>query len=787
MAPRSLTIDPAHAAFDIFSQPITQDIWRDKYSLKNEKHPFDSMDRVVKGVYRDDHNKDAQQEALEAMKLGLWNPGGRIHAGAGTDKRVTLINCYVMRTMHDSMDGIADTLKDTMLTMQQGGGIGVDFSTLRPEGAILRRTGEGAQASGPLPFADMWDAMCNTIMSAGARRGAMMATLACWHPDIIKFINAKTTKGRLTKFNISVLITDEFMIAVRDDASWKLRFTEPRADNKHVQTYQGASGETWYVYQELPARELWDLIIKTTYVYSEPGIIFIDRVNKTNNLQYCETISCTNPCGEQPLPPYGACDLGSINLARLVLNPFTHSAAIDWHTLKVVVQIGVRFLDNVLDVTQYPLSEQRVESMHKRRLGLGITGLGDALIEHRLRYGSREAIELTKVIMRFIALNAYKASALLAKERGAFLSYIEAAVCEAPFLTQMDESAIELIRAHGLRNGVLLTIAPTGTTSIYYGNVSSGLEPVFTPSMKRKVLQADGSYQEYTVLDYAAGLWFSLHPEQILPDYYVTTKDLKVEDHVRMQAACQMHVDASISKTINCPEDMTFKEFKSVYDLAYKLGCKSTTTYRPSDVRGSILEDATKELKTVSSEGGKQLVLKDAQPVLAPRPTILSGSTYKLKWPSLDAALYLTINDNEGKPYEVFISSKAAHLAEWTMALTRMISAVLRKGGDTDFIGEELSQIRSSHDAAWIEGKYYGSLVAYIGAVIDAHVRKDPSLLIGPGRKIVLKDEGNVDWDRPLKLHPLDPHQVCPKCGSPTLRHLEGCSTCDSCGYSSCT
>ncbi len=751
------TLDPAHASMDLFEQHITNHIWREKYRSSNEDHPHDSMERVVKGVYLYDLEGDHARKALDAMVTGLWVPGGRIHAGAGTDKAVTLINCYVDRTIEDSMVGIADALKDAMLTQQQGGGIGMDFSTLRPSGANLTRT--GAVASGPLPFMDMWDAMCATIMSAGSRRGAMMGTMADDHPDLIKFITAKQTPGKLTNFNVSVLVSDAFMDAVTQDEEWYLGFNAPRHDGNHVAVVDKDEGP-WYVYESWKARELWDMIIKNTYEYSEPGVIFIDRINDQNNLNYLEEIHCTNPCGEQPLPPNGACNLGAVNLSRMVQDPFGSSSHFDFDTLQKVVQIGVRFLDNVIDVTQYPLEAQKAEEVSKRRIGLGITGLANAIAMMRLRYGSEDSLQFTDTIMQSIKVAAYSASTILAKERGSFPSY-DAALwgIGSPVVESLPTHVQKHIVDHGIRNGVLLTIAPTGTTSMYMGNCSSGLEPVFLFTADRKVRQPDGSYETYTTEDYGYRLHKQVEPKTPPEgfNYMITHEDLCVDDHVRMQAVCQKHIDASVSKTINCPETISYEDFKLVYWDAYNRGCKGCTTYRPSDTRGSVLSKPEDHVLTKA---------------LIARPEALKGETYKAKWPNAEAAYYITINEFDGKPYEIFINSTSSKYSDWTTALSLMISSIMRKGEDVGFIPEELKKVKSHHDTAWIDGKMYGSLVALIGDIIGKH--------LDCGDSSMIEELPPEQVKNPLK------GDICPQCDSPTLIAQEGCSTCMSCGYSNC-
>ncbi|HLQ18723.1 MAG TPA: adenosylcobalamin-dependent ribonucleoside-diphosphate reductase, partial [Tabrizicola sp.] len=511
-------------------------------------------------------------------------------------------------------------LKEAALTMQQGGGIGYDFSTIRPRGAEVK--GVAADASGPLSFMDVWDAMCRTIMSAGSRRGAMMATMRCDHPDIEAFIEAKRDPARLRMFNLSVLVTDAFMAAVKADGPWELVF----------------GGR---VYKTIQAQDLWNKIMRSTFDYAEPGVIFIDRINAMNNLGYVETIAATNPCGEQPLPPYGACLLGSINLPTLVKDAFDAHASMDMKALDHLVRVAVRAMDNVVDASRFPLPEQQAEAKAKRRIGLGVTGLADALLMVGLRYGSEEAAKVTELWMHAIARAAYLASVDLAKEKGAFPLFDAQGYLASGNMAQMDKDVREAIAQHGIRNALLTSVAPTGTISLYAGNVSSGIEPVFAYAYTRKVLQKDGSRTEEEVVDYAVRLWREKHGDAPLPDHFVNAQTLPPLDHVRMQAAAQKWVDSSISKTINCPEDISFDAFKEVYMAAWDQGCKGCTTYRPNDVTGSVLTVSEKQTAPVSSQpvtGGEVVYLSDP----LDRPAALEGQTYKVKWPGSEHALYIT-------------------------------------------------------------------------------------------------------------------------------------------------
>ncbi|MEP0156843.1 adenosylcobalamin-dependent ribonucleoside-diphosphate reductase [Pseudophaeobacter sp.] len=761
-----------------FAAPIAAQIWDMKYRFKEaDGTPIDvtvedSWRRIARDLARAEDKPAVWEEKFyEALEDFKYLPAGRITAGAGTARQVTLFNCFVMGTVPDSMAGIFDMLKEAALTMQQGGGIGYDFSTIRPRGADVK--GVAADASGPLSFMDVWDAMCRTIMSAGSRRGAMMATMRCDHPDVEAFITAKSDAARLRMFNMSVLITDDFMEAVKADGPWELKF-----DGK--------------IYHTVQARDLWNKIMQATYEYAEPGVIFIDRINKANNLSYIENICATNPCGEQPLPPYGACLLGSINMARLVSNPFEASAELNQSAMQELVATAVRMMDNVVDVSKFPLEAQAAEAQAKRRIGLGVTGLADALLMLGLEYGSDEAARQTDRWLHAIARAAYLASVDLAKEKGAFPLFDAEAYLASGNMMNMDEDVREAIREHGIRNALLTSIAPTGTISLYAGNVSSGIEPVFAYAYSRKVLQKDGSRTEEEVVDYAVQMYREkFGTDAALPDYFVNAQTLPPAAHVKMQAAAQKWIDSSISKTINCPEDISFDDFKDVYMQAWDQGCKGCTTYRPNDVTGSVLsvsesadtapgETADAPHASAQGETGAEVVYM-SEPL--DRPQSLEGHTYKLKWPDSEHAIYLTINDiiisDHRRPFEVFINSKNMEHYAWTLALTRMISAVFRRGGDVSFVVEELKAVFDPRGGAWVQGKYIPSILAAIGGVIETHMVKT-GFLEGEGMGLKSDPQAEVvNLNAPRG-------KACPSCGQFDMQMIEGCMTCRSCGHSKC-
>ena len=778
---------------------ISQQIWNMKYRLKGpdgaplDKTIEDTWRRVARSLAAQERDPAKwEAEFYAAMADFRFLPAGRIVAGAGTARHVTLFNCFVMGAIPDDMAGIFEHLKEAALTMQQGGGIGYDFSTLRPRGAPVK--GVGADASGPLSFMDVWDAMCRTIMSAGFRRGAMMATLRCDHPDIEAFIEAKREPGRLRMFNLSVLVSDPFMEAVREDRPWQLVFDGT-------------------VYKTVRARDLWDRIMRATYTFAEPGVIFIDRVNGRNPLYYCENINATNPCGEQPLPPYGACLLGSVNLAKLVKNPFEAGAAVDLDELDRIARVAVRMMDNVTDLSKFPLPVQREEALRKRRIGLGVTGLADALIMCGERYGSARSLRLVETWMKGLQRSAYMASAALAVEKGAFPLFDRDKYLAGEAVLELDDEIKSTIGRDGLRNALLTSIAPTGTISIFADNVSSGIEPVFAFTHHRSVLMPDGSRREEEVADYAFRLFRRLKgPNAPLPDYFVDAQQLSPKDHVAMQAAVQKYVDSSISKTINCPEDLSFAAFKDVYLLAYDLGCKGCTTYRPNPVTGAVLSLKPAEEAAAKAGDEPELPLPQVETTKPTdpfesggvvymtrpldRPEALPGRTYKIRWPESDHAIYITLNDiiqdGRRRPFEVFINSKNMEHYAWTVGLTRMISAVFRRGGDVSFVVEELKAVFDPRGGQWMDRKYVPSLLAAIGDVIERHMI-DIGFIPNPKETREGQRELKVVGGRDLAPGEGGPSDAtrsgmrgCPKCGQRALIRQENCDVCTNCDYNKC-
>ena len=588
---------------DYFITPIARLIWDSKYRYRDgvRVHDADITDtwrRVAQALAsvetRDRaHWETAFYRLLEGFR---FLPGGRILAGAGTGRRVTLFNCFVMGTVEDSMDGIFTALKEGALTMQQGGGVGYDFSTLRPSGS--RAWSVGGIASGPVSFMRIWDSVCATLLSTGARRGAMMATLRCDHPDILAFIDAKREPRELRHFNLSVLVTDAFMEAVRRDGDWPLVFPLAQLEDGRAAAGAALIERDWpgqpaavpcRVVAVLRARELWERLMRASYDCAEPGVLFIDRINHTNNLWYRERISATNPCGEIPLPPYGACDLGSLNLTAFVQQPFAPQARLDVRRLEQAIGVAVRMLDNVADVSQFPLEAQRCQALATRRIGLGITGLGDALIMLGIRYGTAQSFAVAAELMQTLCHAAYRSSVQLAREKGGFPALEVDSYLQGPFVQALPDDIRADIATAGLRNSHLLAIAPTGTISLLANNVSSGLEPVFEARYQRRIRQLDGALLEHEVVDYACQQWQSRHGSDSLPPAFVDARALSPDIHLRMQAAIQPHVDNAISKTINIPEHLEFAAYRSVFEQAHALGLKGCTTFRPNPVTGSVL------------------------------------------------------------------------------------------------------------------------------------------------------------------------------------------------------
>jgi ribonucleoside-diphosphate reductase alpha chain len=670
---------PRHpeAAAALPEQSISREVLVEKYAKGGETTAAEVRQRVARAlaaVEPEARRAAWQARFVEAQERGFI-PAGRINSAAGTSLTATLINCFVqpvgdsITETVDGRPGIYTALAEAAETMRRGGGVGYDFSSIRPEGALVR--GTQSRASGPVSYMRVFDQSCETVESAGSRRGAQMGVLRCDHPDVERFIHAKDA-GKLTNFNISVGVTDAFMRAVDEDGEFELTHkAEPAQDVREAGAYLRADGQ--WVYRKVRARELWEQVMRSTYDHAEPGVLFLDRVNRDNNLHYCETLEASNPCAEEFLPAYGCCCLGSIDLTRFVHDPFTGKARFDFDAFAPVVAVAIRMLDNVLAVTPWPLKQQDDESKAKRRVGLGYTGLGDALAMLRLRYDTPEARAMAARISEFMRDRAYLASIDLAKERGAFPMFNkDLYLSGGNFASRLPNEVKEAIRKHGIRNSHLLAIAPTGTISLAFAdNASNGIEPPFSWTYTRKKRMADGTHKEFRVEDHAWRLYRHLFGEEApLPDYFVSALEISADAHQAMVAAVAPFIDTSISKTVNVPEDYPYADFEGLYMAAWKSGLKGLATYRPNAVLGAVLtpDAPRKSPATLGAEGTNRRLAIEAlpQPVLTSlrwpgRPEMPQGNlawTYMIDSPYGRFALFVGQVEEAGQafPFEIWVN-----------------------------------------------------------------------------------------------------------------------------------
>ena len=795
------------------TQPISLDVLKEKYLKAGETSAEDLFRRVAKALASVE--KPEEREKYEALFLANMHAGaigaGRIMSAAGTDIQATLINCFV-QPVGDCIQGVDDegfpgiyeALREAAETMRRGGGVGYDFSRIRPRGAEVK--GTHSMASGPCSYINVFDQSCSTVESAGARRGAQMGVLRIDHPDVHDFITAKRTPGRWNNFNVSVGVSDAFIQAVVDDQPWDLvHKARPGATVMEQGAYQRADG--LWVYQSLPARELWDTIMKSTYDFAEPGILFLDHINQDNNLRYCEQIAATNPCGEQPLPSYGCCDLGPIILTRFVRNPFGFDgvASFDFESFAKSVALQVRALDNVLDVTFWPLTQQDAEAKAKRRIGVGFTGMGNTLAMLCLRYDSAEGRAMAARIAEYMRDSAYGASVELAREKGAFPQFnADGYLADGTFASRLPAALKKQIRQHGIRNSHLLSIAPTGTVSLAFAdNASNGIEPPFSWMYKRKKREADGSMAEYAVEDHSWRLYRELGGDvSNLPEYFVSALEMSAQDHIAMMEAVQPFVDTAISKTVNIPADYPYDDFKGLYLQAWRARLKGLATYRPNNILGSVLE------VHAAPEADKQAPAAPEAPPVDPMRTViesrpkgaLSAVAEKVDYWTQEGQkrLYLIVSflpvpNAEGtgmvdRAIEFFMPvGQSGESQQWVTSSMRLLSLAARGG----FLERALSDMRK---VAWDRGpvrlgthqkddgtqvpKWHDSEVAAIAYAIQnilaRRARQQAPALV----------QDTAHGDAPLAAAPpVMAGKKCPECGAHAMIRKDGCDYCTQCGH----
>jgi len=790
-------------------QPISHDVLKEKYLKPGETGYGDVFKRVARALASVEKEADrARYEALFLENLYAGAIGaGRIMSAAGTDIQATLINCFV-QPVGDCIQGVDDggypgiyeALREAAETMRRGGGVGYDFSRIRPKGADVK--GTHSQASGPCSYINVFDQSCSTVESAGARRGAQMGVLRIDHPDVLEFITAKRTPGRWNNFNVSVGMPDAFMRALDENQPWELvHRAKPGADLMASGAYQRADG--LWVYQTLQARALWDTVMKSTYDFAEPGILFLDHINQDNNLSYCEDIAATNPCGEQPLPPYGCCDLGPIILTRFVRHAFGFDgiADFDFDAFAKSVATQVRALDNVLDVTFWPLEQQRAESAAKRRIGVGFTGMGNALTMLCLRYDSAEGREMAKKIATCMRDAAYRASVELAQEKGKFPKFdADGYLAPGTFASRLPADIQKSIRKHGIRNSHLLSIAPTGTVSLAFAdNASNGIEPAFSWMYRRKKRESDGTTSEYAVEDHSWRLYRELGGDvNKLPEYFVSALEMAASDHIAMMEAVQPLVDTAISKTVNVPADYPYDDFKGLYQQAWRARLKGLATYRPNAILGSVLDTGavTKPAAPV------EVIVDPMRTVIDKRPKGgLSAVAEKVEYWTQEGhkTLYLVVSflpvakaDGSGtlqRAIEFFMPlGQSGESQQWITSSMRLMSLAARGG----FLERALGDMRK---VAWDRGpvrlgtyqKADGSLVplwhdsevaaiAYALQQIIAHRNESPAV----------HAEAAAAAEKALSIPASPPAMVgkkCGECGAYAVIRKDGCDYCTQCGH----
>ena len=800
------------------TQPISQDVLAEKYLKPGETGLEDLYRRVARAlasVEKAEQRAEWEQKFLANLHAGAIG-AGRIMSAAGTDIQATLINCFVQPVGDaiqgvdaDGYPGIYEALREAAETMRRGGGVGYDFSRIRPKGAEVK--GTHSMASGPCSYINVFDQSCSTVESAGARRGAQMGVLRIDHPDVMEFITAKRTPGRWNNFNVSVGVSDAFMEAVARDQPWELvHKARPGKKLMDKGAYQRADGQ--WVYQTLDASELWDTIMKSAYDFAEPGILFLDKIGTDNNLHYCETISATNPCGEQPLPPYGCCDLGPIILTRFVKNPFGFGGtpAFDFESFEQAVALQVRALDNVLDVTFWPLEQQREESAAKRRIGVGFTGMGNTLAMLCVRYDREEGRRVAGQIAERMRNAAYLASVELGKEKGVFPKFdANGYLTPGTFASRLPEPIKAAIRQHGLRNSHLLSIAPTGTVSLAFAdNASNGIEPPFSWMYRRKKRESDGSTSEYAVEDHAWRLYRELGGNvDALPDYFVNALAMSAGEHIAMMEAVQPFVDTAISKTVNVAADYPFEDFKSLYQKAWRANLKGMATYRPNSILGSVLDTGTPEVKAEAASSAAALAapVDPMRTVIESRPKgALSAVADKIEYWTQEGhkTLYIVVSflpvpaaDGVGtveRAIEFFMPvGQNGESQQWITSTMRMLSLAARGG----FLGRALSDMRK---VAWDRGPVrLGTYQKADGMHVPMWHDSEVAAIAFALQNIIARRNQSSDTAAVSTPHlPAAPElpgmtaptavmagKKCPECGAHAMIRKDGCDYCTSCGH----
>lgn len=802
----------SHAAT---AQPISLDVLWEKYLKPGETTVDELYQRVARSLASVE--APALREKYEALFLANLKAGaigaGRIMSAAGTDIQATLINCFVQPVGdciqgvdEEGFPGIYEALREAAETMRRGGGVGYDFSRIRPKGAHVK--GTASMASGPCSYMNVFDQSCSTVESAGARRGAQMGVLRIDHPDVQEFITAKRTPGRWNNFNVSVGVSDEFIQAVQNNAPWDLvHKARPGAALLAQGAHQRADG--LWVYATVPARELWDTIMKSAYDFAEPGILFLGRINEDNNLRYCEDIAATNPCGEQPLPSYGCCDLGPIILTRFVRHPFGFGgvAAFDFDAFAQAVALQVRALDNVLDVTYWPLPQQRDEAMAKRRIGVGFTGMGNTLAMLCLRYDLPEGRAMAARIAECMRDAAYAVSVELAREKGAFPKFdARAYLAEGTFASRLPETLKAAIREHGIRNSHLLSIAPTGTVSLAFAdNASNGIEPPFSWTYTRKKRESDGSTTEYAVEDHAWRLYRDLGGDvNALPDYFVSALAMSAQEHIAMMEAVQPFVDTAISKTVNIPADYPYEDFKDLYLQAWRARLKGLATYRPNAILGSVLEASAPAAPVPATPAPAPT---PAAPPVDPMRTViesrpqggLSAVAEKLEYWTQEGhkTLYLIVsflpvptgvgNRTVDRAIEFFMPvGQSGESQQWITSSMRLLSLAARGG----FLERALSDMRK---VAWDRGpvrlgqhrKDDGTLVPmWHDSEVAAMAYAIQNIL---ARRVADPVQQQLPLDEPAPPPVAVPQAMagkkCSECGAHAVIRKDGCDYCTQCGH----